>query len=68
MLCIGLFMLSRSSGARDLMPTVRLLQSGSWAFLQRGFDETPAHLQFGLLKNELAPVARYWIPSRLLRA
>jgi len=35
-----------------------------WMFMQRCFDETPAHLSFGLFAPELAPVARYKIPAK----
>ena len=33
-----------------------------WMFLERSFDDTPLHLSFGALTEELRPVARYVVP------
>ena len=34
-------------------------------FIQKCFDEAPAHLAFGLLPPKLAKVARFWVPEHL---
>lgn len=38
-----------------------------WLFVQRCWDETPAHMDFGMLHDELAPCARFF-PYRMLCA
>ena len=39
--------------------------SGSgYLFIERSFDDTPAHLSFGQLAEVIAPIAKYAVPSR----
>jgi hypothetical protein len=35
---------------------------GAWLFIERCFDETPLHVNFGHLAEQIAPLARYFAP------
>eukprot|EP00974_Lingulodinium_polyedra_P030638 2949479-Lingulodinium_polyedra.AAC.1 len=57
---------ARLSGQRDLAER-RFSETTHvrWAFVQRCWDETPVHLEFGNLAEVLAPYARYVVPPHL---
>lgn len=40
----------------------------AWICVQRGWDETPLEVSFGMLKDLVAPVARYWFPATKLKS
>jgi hypothetical protein len=38
-----------------------LQDHGKWMFLERGWDETPLHVDFGHLSEDIAPFARFFV-------
>lgn len=40
----------------------------SAVYIERSFDDTPVHIEFGQLAEELAPVARFLVPPNLRQA
>ena len=55
-------------GAQDQQAKASLADDpAAWLFIERCFDETPLHLDFGHLAEQIAPLARYFVPCRAQR-
>jgi hypothetical protein len=54
--------------AQDRQAKVSLADdAAAWLFIERCFDETPLHVDFGHLAEQIAPLARYFVPCAAQR-